>query len=81
MTKWKAIGVVIEGQEINIDGVNPWGLDWHKVENTPIRLPHPAYPSELHEMWVCRAESGGKTVTFAVGELSANVFGFYVPDG
>ena len=81
MTKWKAIGVVIEGQAISIDDVNPWGLDWHKVEDSPVMLRHPAHPNQRHEMWVYRADTGGKTITFAVGELSANVYGFYVPDG
>ena len=81
MAKWKAIGVVFEGQAISIDGVsvNPWGPEWHKVGDEPIMLPHPAHPNEQHEMWVYQAQRGGKTITFAVGELSAGVYGFYVP--
>ena len=79
MAKWKAIGVVIEGQDISIDGVsvNPWGPDWHKVGD--VMLPHPAYPNQQHEMSVYRGQRDGKTITFAVGELSAGVYGFYVP--
>jgi len=78
MTEWKAIGVVVEGQPIDVDGINPWQYSWRPSKQPPIELPHPAYPNQRHRMTIYEVETGGRTVVFAAGELSANVWGFYV---
>jgi hypothetical protein len=51
------------------------------VQDEPVELPHPAYPNQRHRMSVYEIESGGRRIRFAAGELSANVWGFYVPLG
>ena len=79
MGQWKAVGVVIERQPINLHGLNPWDLKWHKAQENAIQLPHPSYPSQRHQMDVYEIESAGETVRFAAGELSPNVWGFYLP--
>ena len=76
---WIAVGVVLEGDPVNVGGLNPWGLEWHSLESNPIELPHPSYPNQRHLIWVYEIRSGAKAVRFAAGELSANVWGFYVP--
>jgi hypothetical protein len=81
MDQWKAVGVVGEGDPIAVGGVNPWALAWHRVREEPVELPHPAYPNQRHRMWVYEVECDGKRVRFAAGELSASVWGFYVPAG
>jgi hypothetical protein len=45
-----------------------------------VELRHPQYPLQLHSMWVYRSESDGQTVIYAIDELSAGVYGFYVAD-
>jgi hypothetical protein len=78
MSQWKPAGIVVEGQPIFIGGINPWDFEWHRVQDEPIQLPHPSYPNQKHAMWVYEVESSGQKVRFASGELSANVWGFYV---
>jgi hypothetical protein len=78
MSDWKPIGVVAEGQRIEIDGVNPWDHSWRSLEQASLDLPHPSYPAQRHKMKIYEVESAGRKVTFAAGELSPNVWGFYV---
>ena len=76
MAGWKAVGVVVEGQPIQIEGVNPWELHWNMIEQTPVELPHPCYPSQRHSFFVYEVDDEGRKAVFAAGELSANVWGF-----
>ena len=76
---WRAIGVVIEEQPIRIHGLNVWDYTWTRLPDAPVELPHPSYPSQLHVMDVYEITANGNHVRFAAGELSANVWGFYVP--
>lgn len=78
MNKWKAVGVVIEGERINIGGVNPWNHKWEATDQEPVQLPHPSYQNQMHTMHIYKIESAGRTILFATAELSANVWGFYV---
>jgi hypothetical protein len=79
MEEWKVVGVVIEGQPIDLEGLNPWKLEWRETQEDAIELPHPSYPTQRHRMRVYKMEGAGKIVKFAAGELSANVWGFYLP--
>ena len=81
MDQWTAVGIVPEGNAIAVGGLNPWAFEWRQVRDEPVDLPHPAYPTQSHRMWVYEIESGGRKVRFAAGELSENVWGFYVPAG
>jgi len=78
MDEWKSCGVVIEGQPIDVGGINPWSSHWVSRRQPPVELPHPAHPNQRHKMWVYEIEDAGKKVVFAAAELSANVWGFYV---
>ena len=77
--RWKTVGAIIEGEPIMVSGVNPWNHKWQEAGGQRVRLPHPSYPDQMHEMNVFEIETGGRVVTFAAGELSASVWGFYVP--
>lgn len=81
MDDWNAVGIVVECGPITIGGLNPWAFTWHQVQDEPVELPHPTYPNQRHLMLVYEIESDGHRVRFAAGELSANVWGFYVPGG
>lgn len=76
---WKSIGIVFENQPIPVDGLNLWAFKWHDTHEEPVELPHPAYPNERHQLSIYEIETGGKRIRFAAAELSANVWGFYVP--
>ncbi len=78
MVSWKPVGVVAEGQPIRVGGLNPWNFEWHRMPADPVDLPHPSYPDQTHRMLLYEITSEGKSVTFAAGELSMNVWGFYV---
>ena len=79
MQNWTAVGIVVERDPIMVGGLDPWAFEWREVQAEPVELPHPAYPHQRHQMWVYEIESDGRRVRFATGELSANVWGFYVP--
>ena len=44
-----------------------------------VELPHPAFPNQRHRMFVYEVTNDGRNVRFAAGELSAHVWGFYLP--
>jgi hypothetical protein len=79
MITWNAVGVVVEGEPIDVSGVNPWNYEWKVTEKESIQLPHPSYPSQMYAMSIYKVEVGGRVILFAAGELSANVWGFYLP--
>lgn len=79
MTKWTVAGIVAEGQPLPIGGLNVWDYRWARTSDDPVELPHPDYPHQPHRMHVYQVTNGDKKVVFAAGELSANVWGFYVP--
>lgn len=79
MKKWKAVGVVAEGGLIDIGGANPWTQSWKRGQDAAVDLPHPAYPSQRHSLRVYSIQAGERVVEFAAGEVSANVWAFYVP--
>lgn len=78
MTAWVPVGVVVEGESILVDGVNPWEHKWQVSGQPPVDLPHPSYLNQLHTMNVVKVETGDREVIFATCELSANVWVFYV---
>ena len=44
MEEWKVVGVAIEGQPIDLEGLNPWKLEWRETQEDAIELLHPLYP-------------------------------------
>ena len=77
MNNWKPIGVSVNSRFFSINGINVWGSKWHRLGTELVDLPHPSYPNQMHWMHVYQIASGNNIITFAAGELSANVWGFY----
>jgi hypothetical protein len=75
---WVVVGVVSEGEAIDVDGLNPWNYEWDEMECEPIELPHPQYASQRHKMLIYEIGPAERRVRFAAGELSPNVWGFYL---
>ena len=79
MNEWTSCGVAIEGQRIDVGGINPWNFHWIRLKQPSVELPHPAYPNQRHRMSLYEVDNVGQKVIFAAGELSPNVWGFYIP--
>jgi hypothetical protein len=77
-SEWKVAGACFDGEPISVEGINPWGLEWQLLRDDPVILPHPYYPRQQHKFWVYKVSPPGKDITFAAGELSNGVWGFYV---
>ena len=76
---WTHVSIGFEGDKVLLDDLNPWGLEWHALQEPRIIVAHPNYPQERHQMDVYELRREGKTVKFAAGEFSNGVWGFYVP--
>lgn len=79
MEEWDAVGIVAEGNEISIFGLNLWSLDWTRLPEAPVELPHPQHQTQRYLMRVFKIESGNVTIRFAAAEVSAGVWAFYQP--
>lgn len=76
---WKLAGIGVEGKPLLIGSLNVWDYEWRPLAEQPVQLPHPSHPQELHRMDHYFIEEGQNKIRFAAGELSANVWAFYVP--
>lgn len=76
--RWTPVGAVFDGEAILIHGLNPWQHPWVRTDAT-VALFHPSYPDQREVMCVYRIETPNGPVMFAAGELSAGVYGFFVP--
>lgn len=78
--KWKAVGVIGEGNEFLIGDANVWEKQWQKTSVSSLSLPHPSYSGQTHDFDVYSMTTNAGPVTFATAEVSANVWAFYVPN-
>jgi hypothetical protein len=76
---WRFVGVVVDGQPIDVGGLNLWGFEW-VATGDQIEVPHPSYAGQLHRLDVWRVDTDRGVVTFAAGELSNGVWCFYRPE-
>jgi len=77
---WKFVSIGFEGDEVLLDGLNPWQNEWYDLEEASIIVAHPSYPEQRHSMEISELRANGRTVKFAAGEFSNGVWGFYVQD-
>ncbi len=75
---WSSVGIVFDGDPIDLHGVNPWKHSWRDTGEI-VWMRHPSYPTQLHDMAEYRIVADGREVRFAAGELSNTVWGFYLP--
>lgn len=75
---WRFVSIGFEGQVTNVDGIDPWQVDWEQAGQS-ITVAHPQYPEQRHRMSVYTAAGTEPTVVFAAGEFSNGVWGFFVP--
>lgn len=77
--EWRQAHIGFEGDELKIGGLSVWSHAWQSVDTPRLRLPHPAYPEQIHDFTVQEIAEGSTVIRFAVSELSNGVWGFYVP--
>lgn len=76
---WRPVGVVVEGEPLILDGVDVWTAHWTSTGRR-VEVAHPSYPSQRHMADVYVLDDRRPGVTFAAGELSNGVWGFFVRD-
>jgi hypothetical protein len=76
---WRAVGMYWDGEEFDLEGLNPWEHEWKHSQPERIVVAHPAYPSQGHDVdvWLIRAPD--RVVRFAAGEMSNNAWAFFLP--
>lgn len=80
MTVWQSVHVGIEGDSLEIGGLEVWRHKWRSTGEPHIDLPHPSYRNQTHQFNTYEIGDAGHLVRFAACELSNNVWGFYVPE-
>lgn len=74
---WKLVGIVPEGKELKINGVNVWSQKWTSVEGQFAEVIDPSYHRPF-TFNVYTIKNGESDIAFAAGEFSNMVWGFYV---
>ena len=74
--KWIFHGHCRDGDKLEIDGLNVWDFEWRKSAKATVR--DPLYGQVL-EFDVYEIATRTRTLRFAAGEFSNNVWGFFVP--
>lgn len=74
---WKFVKSGVEG-ECELFGVNIFNYKW-KNANKKVSVLDPLY-NQTHEMTIYDVDIGGKMFTFAAGEFSNSVYGFYIDE-
>jgi len=78
MTLFQFIGACTDGERFLIDGVNVWDHQWisRKGESAHVTDPHhgQAFTFDVFDI-----NAGQRHITFAAGEFSNGVWGFYAP--
>jgi hypothetical protein len=79
---WRAVHVGFENDGLTLDGLDVWTQRWRPAAGAPpVRLAHPAHPTQFHDFGIHEIGEVARPVRFAACELSNGVWGFYVPAG
>jgi hypothetical protein len=74
---WQFVGIVSEGEHIQVHGVDPWtAMPWTQTPGH-ITVAHPSYANERHTILTYLVDTPDGPVSFAAGEFSNGVWGFY----
>jgi hypothetical protein len=79
MTYWSFLAAGVEGDNLEISGIRVWDHKWVCRTGEHADVKDPSY-GQSYSFHVYEIDAGGRHITFAAGEFSASVYGFYVPD-
>lgn len=74
---WICVVAVPEGTPAVINGLDVWQHQWLSLDGQRATVRDPRYQQEFH-FQIYNIIVGRKIVTFAAGEFSAGMWGFYV---
>ena len=73
---WTFVGSCRDGVRFEIDGLNVWDFEWRKTARANVK--DPLYGQAL-EFNVYEIATRTRSIRFAAGEFSNNVWGFFAP--
>jgi hypothetical protein len=73
---WRFVAIGVEGEAVLLDGVDVWQAPWTGT-GSKVTVPHPQYPEQRHGVDEYRVDTPSGLVTFAAGEYSNGVWGFF----
>ena len=76
---WRFVSIGFEHQAVEVDGISLWDVTWNPT-GRKITVAHPSYPSQRHHMPIYEAADTDSVITFAAGEFSNGVWGFFLPE-
>jgi len=76
---WDFLAIGVEGDPVELGGVELWRTRWEPVAVGTVTVPHPSWPRQRHDFQVYVVRSATGPTFFAAGELSNGVWGFYRP--
>ncbi|MFL6106870.1 MAG: hypothetical protein ACJ72L_07885 [Marmoricola sp.] len=76
---WTYFAVVVDGEPLNLRGVNPWDHDWQATGDVVVVAP-PMLRGERYELDVCTLDTVDDTITFAAGEVSGGLWVFAIEE-
>jgi hypothetical protein len=75
-SQWSFAGAVPDGEPFNIEGINVWQYPWEDTsERVQVKDPH--YHQDF-TFRIYRVAAPAGTISFAAGEFSNCIWGFYV---
>lgn len=73
---WNFIGSCVDGEPFSIEGLNVWDFQWVRRGDEVATVRDPSHNEEfLFEVY--EVIHGAQKVTFAAGEFSNSIWGFY----
>jgi hypothetical protein len=75
-SEWEFVGAVADGQSFSINGVDVWRHKWNDTKDR-VRVRDPHYDQEF-TFHVYRIAATDRAITFAAGEFSSCIWGFYI---
>ncbi|HZO69882.1 MAG TPA: hypothetical protein VFB74_33215 [Kribbellaceae bacterium] len=76
---WQLVGIGVEGDPVDIGGIDAWDAEWTAVERSPITVAHPSYPHDRHSMNIYEIRTVSPAVVFAAGEFPTGSGGSSCP--
>jgi len=75
---WRFVSIGLEGEATDVGGLDLWATEWTPTHGRVV-VAHPSHPNQRHIMDTYVVAGTTPPVTFAAGEFSNGVWGFYVP--
>lgn len=76
---WRAVHVGFANDGLEIGNLGVWIQTWRATTQSPVELPHPQHPTQLHLFNCYEIAEERHVVRFAAAEVSNGVWAFYVP--